>query len=65
MICPPRLTTQSQPIAMDDVPAHLLDAKDMAGNESPIVEIGSTDVVIYGDQYVKQQKLRLRLRGKV
>lgn len=61
MICPRWLTTPTQPIAIDDVLAYLLAAKDLSKGESRIFEIGSPDVVTYGDlirDYARQQGLR-------
>ena len=45
MICPRWLSTPTQPIAVDDVLAYLLAAKDLPPGESRIFEIGGTDVV--------------------
>lgn len=64
MICPRWLTTPTQPIAVHDVLAYLLAAKDVPKAESRIFEIGSPDVVTYGDlirEYARQQGLRRRL----
>jgi uncharacterized protein YbjT (DUF2867 family) len=61
MICPRWLTTPTQPIAIQDVLAYLLDAKDLPHGESHIFEIGNPDVVTYGDlirEYARQQGLR-------
>lgn len=61
MICPRWLTTPTQPIAIDDVLAYLVAAKDLPQGESRIFEIGSPDVVTYGDlirEYARQQGLR-------
>lgn len=61
MICPRWLTTPTQPIAIDDVLAYLVAAKDLPQAESRIFEIGSPDVVTYGDlirEYARQQGLR-------
>jgi uncharacterized protein YbjT (DUF2867 family) len=61
MICPRWLTTPTQPIAIDDVLAYLVAAKDLPAGESRIFEIGSLDVVTYGDlirEYARQQGLR-------
>ena len=48
MLCPRWLTTPTQPIAVDDVVAYLLTAKELPPGESRIVEIGGKDVVTYG-----------------
>ncbi|MCX7408401.1 MAG: NAD(P)H-binding protein [Planctomycetales bacterium] len=61
MICPRWLTTPTQPVAIDDVLAYLLAAKDLPKGESQVFEIGSPDVVTYGDlirEYARQQGLR-------
>jgi uncharacterized protein YbjT (DUF2867 family) len=61
MLCPRWLTTPTQPIAIRDVLAYLVAAKDLPPGESRIFEIGSPDVVTYGDlirEYARQQGLR-------
>jgi uncharacterized protein YbjT (DUF2867 family) len=61
MICPRWLSTPTQPIAVDDVLAYLLAAKDLPASESRIFEIGGTDVVSYGDlirEYARQRGMR-------
>jgi uncharacterized protein YbjT (DUF2867 family) len=61
MLCPRWLTTPTQPIAVDDVLAYLLAAKDLPPGESRIFEIGGTDVSTYGDlirEYARQRRLR-------
>jgi uncharacterized protein YbjT (DUF2867 family) len=61
MICPRWLSTPTQPIAVDDVLAYLLAAKDMPPSESRVFEIGSEDVTTYGDmirEYARQRGLR-------
>lgn len=61
MICPRWLTTPTQPIAIDDVVAYLLAAKDLPPGESRVFEIGSPDIVTYGDlirEYARQRGLR-------
>ena len=61
MLCPRWLTTPTQPIAVDDVLAYLLAAKDLPPGESRIFEVGGTDVVTYGDlirEYARQKGLR-------
>ena len=58
MLCPRWLTTPTQPIAVDDVLAYLLAAKDLPPGESRIFEIGGTDVTTYGDlirEYARQK----------
>jgi uncharacterized protein YbjT (DUF2867 family) len=61
MFCPRWLTTPTQPIAVDDVLAYLLAAKDSPPGESQIFEIGGMDVSTYGDlirEYARQVGLR-------
>ncbi len=61
MLCPRWLTTPTQPIAVDDVLAYLLAARDLPPGESRIFEIGSPDVTTYGDmihEYARQKGLR-------
>lgn len=61
MLCPRWLTTPTQPIAVDDVLAYLLAAKDLPAGESRIFEIGSPDVTTYGGmirEYARQRRLR-------
>ena len=60
MICPRWLATLTQPIAVDDVLAYLLAAKDLPPGPSRILEIGGADVVPYGDlvrEYARQKGL--------
>jgi uncharacterized protein YbjT (DUF2867 family) len=61
MICPRWLTTPTQPIAVDDVLTYLVAARELPQEASRIFEIGSPDVVTYGDlirEYARQQGLR-------
>ena len=61
MICPRWLSTATQPIAVDDVLAYLIVAKDLPPGESRVFEIGGADVVGYGDlirEYARQMGLR-------
>jgi uncharacterized protein YbjT (DUF2867 family) len=61
MLCPRWLTTPTQPIAVDDVLAYVLAAKDLPPGESRIFEIGSPDVTTYGGmirEYARQKGLR-------
>lgn len=61
MICPRWLTTATQPIAVDDVLAYLLAARELPAGESRIFEIGGPDVVTYADlirEYARQKGLR-------
>ncbi len=61
MLCPRWLSTPTQPIAVDDVLAYLLAAKDLPPGQSRIFEIGSPDVTTYGGmirEYAGQKGLR-------
>lgn len=61
MICPRWLATATQPIAIDDVLAYLLAARELAAGPSRIYEIGGRDVVTYADlirEYARQRHLR-------
>jgi uncharacterized protein YbjT (DUF2867 family) len=61
MLCPRWLTTPTQPIAVDDVLAYLLAAKDLPPGESRVFEVGGKDVSTYGDlirEYARQRGLR-------
>ena len=61
MICPRWLATPTQPIAVNDVLSYLLAALDLPPGESQIFEIGSSDVVTYGQliqEYARQRGLR-------
>lgn len=61
MICPKWATTPTQPIAIQDVLKYLLAALDLPEGENRIFEIGSPDVVTYGDlirEYARQRGLR-------
>ncbi|WZP00588.1 NAD(P)H-binding protein [Isosphaeraceae bacterium EP7] len=61
MLCPRWLATETQPIAVDDVLAYLLAAKDLPSEGNRIFEIGGPDVVTYGDlirEYALQKGLR-------
>ena len=61
MICPRWLTTATQPIAVDDVLAYLLAARELPSGESRTFEIGGSEVVTYADlirEYARQQRLR-------
>jgi uncharacterized protein YbjT (DUF2867 family) len=59
MICPRWLATHTQPIAIDDVLAYLLAARDSPVEGSHRFEIGGADVVTYGDmirEYARQKR---------
>jgi uncharacterized protein YbjT (DUF2867 family) len=61
MLCPKWLSTLTQPIAVDDVLAYLLAARELPPGESRVFEIGGTDVVTYSDlirEYAKLKHLR-------
>ncbi len=61
MLCPRWLTTLTQPIAVDDVLAYLLAAKDLPSGTRRIFEIGCPDVTTYGGmirEYARQKGLR-------
>ena len=60
MLCPRWLTTPTQPIAVDDVLAYLLAAKDSPSSGCRTFEIGGRDVVTYGKiikEYARQRGL--------
>jgi uncharacterized protein YbjT (DUF2867 family) len=64
MLCPRWLTTPTQPIAVDDVLAYLLAAKDLPPGEGRLFEVGSPEVTTYGGlirEYARQRGLRRRL----
>src|SRR4051812_45627361 len=61
MLCPRWLSTPTQPIAVDDVLAYLLAAKDLPPGESRTFEVGSVDVTTYGGmirEYARQKGMR-------
>src|SRR5947209_13903829 len=61
MLCPRWLTTPTQPIAVDDVLAYLLAAKDLPPGHSRIFEIGNPEVTTYGGlirEYARQRGRR-------
>jgi len=61
MICPRWLTTATQPVAVDDVLAYLLAARELPTGESRTFEIGGPDVLTYADlirEYARQKGLR-------
>ena len=60
MLCPRWLATATQPIAVDDLLAYLMAAKDLPTGESQIFEIAGPDVLTYGDlirAYARQRGL--------
>ncbi|OWK35307.1 putative nucleoside-diphosphate-sugar epimerase [Fimbriiglobus ruber] len=61
MICPRWLTTATQPVAVDDVLAYLLAARELPASGSRTFEIGGPDVLTYADlirEYARQKGLR-------
>jgi uncharacterized protein YbjT (DUF2867 family) len=61
MICPRWLTTATQPVAVDDVLAYLLAARELPPGEGRTFEIGGSEVVTYADlirEYARQRGLR-------
>ncbi len=61
MLCPAWLNTPTQPIAIDDVLAYLLAARELPLAESRVLEIGGQDTTTYGDmirEYARQRGLR-------
>ena len=61
MICPRWLTTATQPVAVDDVLAYLLAARELPAGEGRTFEIGGPEVVTYADlirEYARQKGLR-------
>src|SRR6476620_11071779 len=61
MVCPRWLTTATQPVAVDDVLAYLLAARELPAGESRTFEIGGPEVVTYADlirEYARQRGLR-------
>ena len=60
MICPRWVSVRTQPIAIDDMLAYRIAAKDLAGKGSRIFEVGGPDVVSYLDmirEYARQRGL--------
>lgn len=60
MICPRWLSTPTQPIACDDLIAYLVEAESIDLSGSRVFEIGSDDVVTYGEliqEYARQRGL--------
>ncbi|MEI6669893.1 MAG: SDR family oxidoreductase [Acidobacteriota bacterium] len=61
MICPRWVSTQAQPIGIDDVLAYLASALDLPDGESRTFEIGGADQASYGEvmrEYARQRGLR-------
>lgn len=61
MLCPTWLRTPTQPIAIEDLLAYLLAARDLPAEGSRVYEIGGANIVSYGDliqEYARQKQLR-------
>jgi uncharacterized protein YbjT (DUF2867 family) len=61
MICPRWVRVKAQPIAVEDVIAYLMEALQLAAEESAVFEIGGADQVSYGEimqEYARQCGLR-------
>jgi uncharacterized protein YbjT (DUF2867 family) len=61
MVCPRWLATATQPIAVDDVLAYLVAARELPAGPSRVFEIGGPDVVTYAGlirEYARQKGLR-------
>jgi uncharacterized protein YbjT (DUF2867 family) len=64
MICPQWVFTKTQPIAIRDVLSYLITALDHPASRGQVVEIGSSDVLTYGDMmmgYARARRLNRRL----
>lgn len=64
MICPRWVQVRTQPIAIDDLVAYVLAARDQPPDASGVYEIGGPDVVSYRDimlEYARQRGLRRHL----
>jgi uncharacterized protein YbjT (DUF2867 family) len=61
MICPRWVQVRTQPIAIEDLVAYLVQSLELPGEASPVFEIGCTDQVSYSDimrEYARQRGLR-------
>ena len=61
MVCPRWVRVRTQPIAIDDVVAYLLAARDLPEGANGVYEIGGPDVVSYREimlEYARQRGLR-------
>jgi uncharacterized protein YbjT (DUF2867 family) len=58
MVCPRWVATLTQPIAIDDVLAYLVEALDLPDGVSGVFEIGGPEVVSYGDMLRTYARLR-------
>ena len=64
MICPQWVFTKTQPIAIRDVLSYLLAALDHPDSRGQVIEIGSSDVLTYGEMmagYARARRLKRRL----
>ncbi|MEC7695554.1 MAG: SDR family oxidoreductase [Planctomycetota bacterium] len=60
MICPKWVSTEAQPIAIEDLLSYLVDALDLPASQSQIFEIGGPDKATYGQimkEYARQRGL--------
>ena len=61
MVCPRWVEVRTQPIAIDDLVAYALAARDLPAGAEAVYEIGGPDVVSYRDimlEYARQRRLR-------
>lgn len=61
MICPKWVSTEAQPIAIEDLLSYLVDALDLPKGEGHIFEIGGPDKATYGEimkEYARQRGLQ-------
>jgi uncharacterized protein YbjT (DUF2867 family) len=61
MICPKWIEVSAQPIAVEDLLAYLLEAREVELEKSRVFEIGGADQVSYGDlmrEYARQRGLK-------
>lgn len=61
MICPRWVSTEAQPIGIDDLLAYLVAALELTGDTNQVFEIGGADRASYGDlmrEYARQRGLR-------
>lgn len=62
MICPRWVAVKAQPIAVEDVIAYLLQARELPVGDAAVFEIGGTDQVSYGE-IIKEYARQCGLRG--
>ena len=61
MICPRWVSTEAQPIGIDDLLAYLVASADLPGDTNQVFEVGGADRASYGDlmrEYARQRGLR-------